>query len=162
MNQQRALVVLVLVGLGLLFWAFLYTRDAKKDQGISANSPTTELPRGDQMAATIFKRSYEAGTHTWSGSVMLPNPCVHLNNPDVSVAESYPEQVRITLTSTPQTKGEVCAAVVTENTFTATFTASQEATVSVTLDGEPLTIIFADTTKGTKTLPEGMKPTLVQ
>lgn len=160
MNQQRALLVLVFIALGILLLAFFYTRDAKRDGDLPANNINTELPTTNEATATITKRTYQSGTHAWEGSVSLPTPCARLETPTVTVAESYPEQVRISLVSIPS--ADICAQVVTERTFTVSFQAIEDATVSINLDSQPLSVVFVDTNKETKSLPEGEKPGLVQ
>lgn len=159
MNQQRALIVLVLVAIGFLLLAFFYTRDAKREGNLPA-SPDAEAPVSQEGLVTITKRTYQDGVHIWEGSVSLPTPCHRLESPSVTVAESYPEQVRITLVSRPP--AGPCAQVITEKTFTANFKASQNASVSVTLDGKPASLVFDEGDAGRKLLPEGEKPALVQ
>lgn len=160
MNQQRALIVLVLVAIGFLLLAFFYTRDAKREGDPPANNPDAEAPVSQEVVATITKRTYQDGVHIWEGSVSLPTPCHGLELPSATVAESYPEQVRIALISRPPSGP--CAQVVTEKTFTANFKASQNASVSVTLDGKPASLVFDEGDAGRKLLPEGEKPALVQ
>jgi hypothetical protein len=160
MNQQRALFLLVLVALGILLLAFFYTRDAKRKIDTPLNNLATDSPLGGENTAAILKRTYQDGTHTWEGAISLPTPCTRLETPTVTVAESYPELVRISLVSVAS--ADICAQVITERTFTVSFQASEKATVSITLDGKPLSLVFTDTNTPAKTLLEGEKPTLVQ
>ena len=44
-------------------------------------------------------RSYENGSHTFSGTVSLPTPC-HTLSSDLLVLESFPEQLHLRLTVT--------------------------------------------------------------
>lgn len=78
-------------------------------------------------------RTSNENNHMYRGVVSLPTPC-HELNVMLAIAESYPEQVTIELTSF--STAEVCAQVISEKEFTAEFTASPKHSLRVLVNGE--------------------------
>ena len=58
----------------------------------------------------------------------LPNPC-YKATVDATVAESYPEQVTVTVTTTAPSGDEMCAQVIQEFSYEGTFSASDKAVI---------------------------------
>ncbi|MBI5816815.1 MAG: hypothetical protein HZB09_00095 [Candidatus Yonathbacteria bacterium] len=92
---------------------------------------------------------FENGTHTYKGILTVPTPCHELIS-QVTVMESYPEQVTIDLKE--QGASNFCAQVITQTPFEVSFKASQDARVSLKLNGAPA--LFKVTEKSdTKNIP---------
>ncbi|MDO8572313.1 MAG: hypothetical protein Q7S11_00915 [bacterium] len=75
---------------------------------------------------------FENGIHVYRGILTVPTPCHELVS-QVTVMESYPEQVTIDLNE--QGASSFCAQVITQTPFEVTFKASKDARVSLKLDG---------------------------
>jgi hypothetical protein len=150
------LVVGLLGGSVFLFW-FLHKEDV--------THPDTGNDSPGTYTVTVLEDSFQNNTHVLSGVVRVPTPChqVIVSNP--TVAESYPEQVRIAMTVT--VASDVCAQVVTEKPFSVTFNASEKAQVTFIVNSESIIPEYlpGDTTSSLKeenSLEGGKAPALVQ
>ena len=78
------------------------------------------------------------GVLKYTGSVQVPNPCYEVKD-EATLAESFPEQVQIRLTtSSDSTTRFECAQVITEKKFSGELKVSSKATVSIYLNGEKI------------------------
>lgn len=134
--------VLIVVGFGIIiavtaFFVFLgnTSRNAlTPDQGDGANGGTTTIT--DEQSQEIgVARTFVDGRHIYVGEINLPTPCHELDH-EVIIRESFPEQVTIAFTHTSES--EMCAQVVTPEMFEVSFTASKDAVVDMTVNGEAL------------------------
>ena len=82
-----------------------------------------------------LKTSFKNGKLEYSGSVQLPSPC-HKLDIQTSVAESYPEQVQISLEILDPDPEMLCATVVEEKEFSGELDVSANASISVSLNSE--------------------------
>ena len=129
----------VLVGILVLLAAyFLFIQPA--------SAPAITLEEEDELQKTnsfnqiedeSLVHSFDEGTHTVSGVIQLPTPC-HTLTTDVAVAESFPEQVKITL-AIPHDEN-ICIQVIDDREFTVTFDASREARVIVQHETQTVTL----------------------
>ena len=91
----------------------------------------------------LVEHFYENGEHIYTGSIEVPTPCHNIKS-EVTVQESFPERVNISLITVPPQDGRSCAQVVTDRVFTIRYKASETAVgdnLSVTLDGKPIAFI---------------------
>lgn len=137
MNQRAIILAIVLFGLVILgMFVFTYL---KKSEMQPTPLPVTEEPTGEVRYASITridaKHFFIDGVHTLVGEIPMPTPCELLNT-DVSVAESFPEQVMIDFSVINES--DVCAQVVTPARFKVEATASREATFSARFEGRPV------------------------
>lgn len=82
-----------------------------------------------------LKTSFKNGKLKYSGSVQLPSPC-HKLDIQTTVAESYPEQVQISLKIVDPDPGMLCATVIEEKEFSGELDVSANASISISLNGE--------------------------
>jgi len=82
-----------------------------------------------------LKTNFKNGLLTYSGSVQAPSPCHELEK-EVAVAESFPEQVQISLQLKEPKPGTICAQVVTEKEFSGELKVSEQARISIYLNGK--------------------------
>lgn len=82
-----------------------------------------------------LKTSFKNGKLEYSGSVQLPSPC-HKLDIQTTVAESYPEQVYISLEIIDPDPGVLCATVIEEKEFSGKLSVSANASIFVSLNGE--------------------------
>jgi hypothetical protein len=87
----------------------------------------------DNRGALKVEKNFSDGVHTYKGSLNVPTPC-HDVLTEVTVAESFPEQVSIYLEVVDA--GGICAQVITEKEFTVEFQASEQAIVTGYLHDE--------------------------
>lgn len=132
MKTKRILLIVVLVALVILLGLWLWQR--QKPQSNSQKPPTSNQPKQSiNNPPVTFNATYSNNTWTYSGTVELPNPCSTLTH-DAIVMESFPEQVQVRLTTTSDPTA-VCAQVVTTEEYSGTFAASEQAKISVYLNG---------------------------
>lgn len=91
----------------------------------------TAPPALSELSSIVVQKEFNNGVHKISGIITLPDPCYEIES-EVVVMESFPEQVRITLT-TPRKEG-FCAQVLTDKTFEVTFQASDQAKITAYLN----------------------------
>lgn len=96
-----------------------------------AASPVDNNKLGDMRVIRV-DHYFENGTHTYKGILTVPTPCHEILS-QVTVMESYPEQVTIDLKE--QGASNFCAQVITQTPFEVSFKASKDARISVKLNG---------------------------
>lgn len=114
----------------------------------------TELPAdkgilGD-MRTIHVDHYFENGTHTYKGVLTVPTPCHEILS-QVTVMESYPEQVTIDLKE--QGASNFCAQVITQTPFEVSFQASKDARISLKLNGTPTLLKVTEKTNSKNITP---------
>lgn len=130
-------IVIVLAGI-----FFFLEGSSSKDMPVipEDNMDSKDEDKNTFEKITLFRMS-EGSTHTYKGTITLPTPC-HTLQTMIVIAESYPEQVTLDLTSA--SNAPVCAQVVTEKEFTAQFNASPNHTIRLTMNGKEIPIEVVD------------------
>src|SRR3990167_10568207 len=82
-----------------------------------------------------FEKNYENNLLKYAGTVEVPSPC-HEIRQETKIMESYPEQVRIDLSVINPPADKVCAQQITQKKFSGEMKVSENASVSVFLDGK--------------------------
>ena len=100
---------------------------ALRNTGSVVSSPT--------RSKVVFQKSYEDNLLKYQGTVEVPTPC-HDIRQETKIMESYPEQVRLDLTVEKPAPGNVCAQQITQKDFSGEVKVSENASVSVFLDGK--------------------------
>lgn len=93
----------------------------------------------DEVRSIPVSHTFEDGAHRIKGRLTLPDPCYEIES-EVIVMESYPEQVRINLT-TPRPE-QICAQVLTDKDFEVTFQASEQAVITAYLNDVRVELIL--------------------
>jgi len=133
------LFALIVVGM----FTFAYIKRSEIEQKDVDTSPVAEESSAyNQIERIDAKHFFIDGVHTIAGEILMPTPCDLLDN-TVRVMESYPEQVAIDFTVI--NNSDICAQVVTPQRFLVSFSASENASISATLEGQglPLNLIPA-------------------
>lgn len=86
-------------------------------------------------STVAFQKSYEDNLLKYQGTVEVLTPC-HEIEQEVKVMESYPEQVTIDLSIVNPAADKVCAQVIAQKEFSGEAAVSENATVSVYLNGQ--------------------------
>lgn len=145
-DNTKTIIILVIVALAVLVAGFFFTRNSTLEPGEDFIIGEEEDIDLDTPRETITaKHQFKEGTHIVAGEIGLPTPC-HILDATVTVAESFPEQVSIALTST--TQAEACIQVITPARFKVEFDASVEARIKMTLNGEPVTLNLIEADPG--------------
>ena len=118
-----AIISVLIIGMGVYF---LVPREAESPVEDEVPAQTTE-PQENYNVSHIF----EDGVHTISGTLTLPTPC-HEVRQDVAVAESFPEQVFITI-DIAATDG-ICIQVIDERDFSIDVEVDEAATFSLEIN----------------------------
>ena len=82
-----------------------------------------------------FEKNYENNLLKYAGTVEVPSPC-HEIRQETKIMESFPEQIRLDLTVEKPAPGNVCAQQITLKNFSGELKVSENASVSVFLDGQ--------------------------
>lgn len=103
--------------------------NAARDLGVVNTAPSLEgqVPAGDALPNFTLTHRYEGGAHVWTGTMEVPTPCAVLET-GALVAESYPEQITLTLNIT-EPADTVCTQIIDVRSFEIRAAASAEATV---------------------------------
>jgi hypothetical protein len=127
--HRNIIIATILVGIGIFFvLSFLFLEN--KNIPLSNGGGGTT----DPYTVNIVEESFQDSLHTLSGVVLAPTPCHQVTVSDVLIAESYPEQVQISLEVA--SGNDICAQVITEKPFNVTFTASKEATITFLVNSQ--------------------------
>lgn len=129
MAHRNLIIATVFVGIGIFFVFFFLFLDDKNIPLPNGGGNTTDL-----YTVTIVEESFQDSLHTLSGVVVVPTPCHQVTVSDVLIAESYPEQIRISLEVT--SGSDICAQVITEKPFAVSFNASKEATITFLVNSQ--------------------------
>lgn len=112
------------------------------DGAVPPSPPNVDAGGGTPSDTVVSAtRTFANSRHTVRGTIMTPTPC-HALTHDVMIAESYPEQVTIQFSVNAPAGDMMCAQVIDEKDFTITFSASEQASIRATLNGEPITLSF--------------------
>jgi len=123
-NKKTSLFVLVIVILAVILYIYLTSDNSVVPKDNNNNTTQTLMQNDFRLESKyIAENSWE---YTITGD--LPNPC-YKASVDATVAESYPEQVTITVTTTAPRSDEMCAQVIQEFSYEGTFNASDKAVI---------------------------------
>ncbi len=123
------LVVAVIIIAG---GAYYYSQKTAPVDVDDDTATTTDKTRPELITA---KHQFKNGNHIIAGETNLPTICDLLNQ-NVSVAESFPEQVTLQFTTT--NKDPNCLERVTPVRFRFDFGADEKATIKATWNGAPV------------------------
>lgn len=106
-----------------------FDRDQKSTSTREGNTSSSKVKRVSNDGFTA--RVKYQGEQTWRYTVMgtLPNPC-YSYQAQTRVAESFPEQVFLTMNVTPPEEGQPCTQVLQKVEIGGTYRASEEARFS--------------------------------
>lgn len=127
------IILVVLIG-GILIFANM-ERAEREDTAANDTPPASDEVRYPQITQIDAKHFFIDGMHTLAGEITFPTPC-DLLDWDVTVAESFPEQVTVSFSVTNY--AETCAQVLTQQRFKVDFEASEEATIRARFEGRPI------------------------
>lgn len=111
--------------------------------------PVDSSTSGDMRVIRV-DHYFENDTHTYKGILTVPTPCHEILS-QVTVMESYPEQVTIDLKE--QGASNFCAQVITQTPFEVSFKASRGARVSVKLNGAEVSLKITEKSDTKNTAP---------
>ena len=130
------IIILPVVGfyLGVVYWPESSDSDAGNVSIIDTiiDIDTKTVVNSKKVS---LKTSFKNGKLEYSGSVQLPSPC-HKLDIQTTIAESYPEQVYISLKIIDPDPNMLCASVIEEKEFSGQLQVSANASISVSLNGE--------------------------
>lgn len=129
--------VLIVLALGV----FAYTLSQRGDH-ISAEPVPEDVPAdttGTPVLETISARhEYSDGTHAVVGTVNTPTPCHQVTAEPFFVGEGEDNiEIQITVVDGAGAD-EVCTQVITPQRWSARFNAGENATITATLNGDPV------------------------
>ncbi len=127
MYTRAVLGIVVIAGIVLgIFFFWPGEKSSSDDVVVDDNLPAVEEESYE------IEHDFDDGTHTISGAVMLPTPCHELNE-NIRIAESFPEQVFIDLTTVDT--GGICIQVIDERAFSIDVEVDVAASFALTFDG---------------------------
>lgn len=129
----RAVIGIVVVAAILLAGYFFWPKTKEPVQDIIApNAPVAQ-----EEDTYNVRHSFDDGVHTISGVVTLPTPCHELRE-NIRIAESFPEQVFIDLTTIDT--GGICIQVIDEREFSIDVEVDEAASFALTINGAAVSI----------------------
>jgi hypothetical protein len=128
MNKKQNVVLAILLLLFLIFFTYVFF--LTNEEEIPLNTDRTKITMDNFTLTTEYK-----GESKWEYTIVgqLPNPCYTVST-NAIVAESYPEQVSITVNVQPPDADVICAQVIQEYEYTGEFQASEKATVKLLVE----------------------------
>ena len=131
MIKRPLICIIVIVLLLLLICIYLTKGTCIVPQEVQ-NSDIQEDYKVVLTESNFKLESEYISENSWEYTVTgeLPNPCYNASV-DAMVAESYPEQVTITVTVEQPDPEVMCAQVIQEFTYEGTFSASEKATIKL-------------------------------
>jgi len=129
MDKKLNIILGILLLLFTTIFVFLFFFKNNR-QDIPSNTDRKEITVDNFTLTTTYK-----GDSKWEYTVVgqLPNPCYTVTT-NAMVAESYPEQVSITVSVQPPDADTVCAQVIQEYEYSGEFQASEKATVKLLVE----------------------------
>ena len=127
----------LVVVIALLFGVNSFISNKSAIDEINNMEKTDLIDKGRPDITITAKHQYKDGMHIIAGETDMPTPC-HILDWDTIVAESFPEQVTINFSLT--TMADACTQVITPTRFKVEFTASEEASIVATLNGEEIVL----------------------
>ncbi len=140
-----AIVVFALIIVGMFVFAFLKKTEITEAPVVVEESPVMEGGAYAGITRIDATHFYIDGTHTLVGELLMPTPC-DLLNWDSMVAESMPEQVTVAFSVI--NNSDMCIQKITPQRFSASFTASENASIKATLNGVPVELNLIPAPKG--------------
>lgn len=128
-----AVVLAIIVGAVLLTTGDRTTTDPANQVGGAATS--TDSSFAPNLITAAHQYDEDEGVHIVAGETDVPTPC-HMLSHDVSIAESFPEQVSLNFSSSVEDPDQMCAQVISSQRFKITFEASEEASIQATYNGQ--------------------------
>lgn len=128
MNKKQNVVLAILLLLFLIFFTYVFF--LTNEEEIPLNTDRTKITMDNFTLTTEYK-----GESKWEYTIVgqLPNPCYTVST-NAIVAESYPEQVSITVNVQPPDADVICAQVIQKYEYTGEFQASEKATVKLLVE----------------------------
>lgn len=130
-----AISILLLLILGLLIY-FYITKDTDViDNNTQKDTNNNDIGDKDTTNDTFILEKEYVSQNSWEYRItgQLPNPC-YSATVDVLVAESYPEQVTVLVKIVQPQKDIMCAQVISDFEYEGTFSASEQATVTLKVE----------------------------
>lgn len=131
-----------IIGLGLVVVAVVvggvwYTSSdepAPENNNEVEGAATSSEQFAPELIDAMHQYNGEEGTHIVAGEVEVPTAC-HLLETDVTVDETSGDAT-VDFTASVEDEDQMCAQVITQQPFSVTFEASEEADIQATYNGE--------------------------
>lgn len=127
MSMKRS--ILLTIALALVLGIFLYVYFFKQKEDSNNEIPQNPITSED---FTLEKEYISENTWEFKITGQFPNPCYSATVETV-IAESYPEQVTITVNIIEPSKDIVCIQVISPFEYEGTFSASQQALITLNI-----------------------------
>ncbi|MDY0097429.1 MAG: hypothetical protein RBS01_03715 [Candidatus Dojkabacteria bacterium] len=128
MNKRVIFSIILLLIIGIFIYLYLTKPDLfKKVEDVDKSSSIQTTVQSDFRLESKY-----IGNSKWEYTVtgQLPNPC-YTAVVDALVAESYPEQVTITVVTKEPEPDMMCAQVIQDFKYNGTFSASEKAEINL-------------------------------
>lgn len=151
MDKKNTIIIASVTIIAIMVIGFLFYQSSKSKQDITPEPEVPVLVGGEEEPEApkqiiTAKHSFDGDVHTVAGEIDLPTPC-HLLETNVTVAESFPEQVVIAFDTVFEGE-DTCAQVITPARFKVEFQASENARINATLNGKKVILNLIEATEG--------------
>jgi len=129
MEEKSPFIVIFIVGIVAVLFVIMFFLPYFSGQ------QDTDILSTEQINTTSISvvYQYKEGIHTYKGALELPTPCHALNTRVVSDGDT---KEHVTLLFEAVSTVEVCAQVITPQTFMVAFAAEKEVSVDVSVNGK--------------------------
>ncbi|MEX2369023.1 MAG: hypothetical protein WD552_01355 [Candidatus Paceibacterota bacterium] len=135
MSKQLLITIGIIVAIVVVGGVLLSTGDRNGSSSDVSGSSTSSDAFVPDLIDAAHQYNTSENLHIVAGEVSVPTPC-HVLDTDVTVAESFPEQVSINFSTRVEDSEQMCAQVITQRRFKVTFSASEQAMISATFNGQ--------------------------
>ncbi len=131
MNRNNILFLILFLLIGIVIYILFIKTDLINRNDIN-NSNQSDFKTSVQSEFRLESRY--VGNSRWEYTVtgQLPNPCYNAEV-DSIVAESYPEQVTVTVTIQEPKADMICTQVIQDFKYNGTFSASEKAEITLSV-----------------------------
>ena len=134
LNKKTNIILAISAVIGFILLIIFAPDSDTNDQ----SSDNQILPKVVEENIDIVNARYRFnnGRHELAGTIIVPDVCTDLSW-DVAVKESMPEQIVLSF-QTIRDEDQICAQVISEESFYINIAAAKEARINATLNGSPI------------------------
>ena len=139
--SPKAIAALALLGvaaIGLFAYTFFFTKEQTTEEEV----PEVVVPAAETVTA---KHQFKNGIHIIAGEANVPTPCHRLLT-NVLLKEGSSANVELAFTT--DASDDICAQVITPARFKSSFEAPENAIITATWNGAPVTLNLIPASEG--------------
>lgn len=145
-NTPVVTTIVVLLVAALAFFAYLMLKESRTPSVAEEPPRVEEEDQTGMETRLIAKHEFVDGKHIVAGEFTLPTPCHVLTVTPHFIDD---DERNVELQYSPfLVEGEICAQVLTQQTYKVEFEAPADAVISASINGEPAVLNLVDVPEG--------------